>query len=260
VSSHNRSLRLGILISGSGSNLQAIIDAIDSQQLPGVEIALVVSNKADAYGLQRALKHKLPAIYLPWSKRPGGQQCIAPEITQSKLRISESESRLATLLQLFQIDLVVLAGWMRILSAPFLEQFPQRVINIHPALLPDDGTGSTFTTKNGTQIPVFRGLHAVQQALDASVKITGSCVHFVTSEVDAGPVICREEVAIEEGDTEETLHERLKLVEHRLIVEAVGDLKGSLLPFSRSNHRYCEIDTQHERKYKSDNEQSADPP
>jgi phosphoribosylglycinamide formyltransferase-1 len=200
--------------------LQAIIEAIESQQLMGVEIALVVSNKADAYGLQRALKHKLPAIYLPWRQRNVGAQFIAPKPT-----MSESESRLTALLHLFQVDLIVLAGWMRILSAAFLEQFPQRVINIHPALLPDDGTGSTFTTKNGTQIPAFRGLHAVQQALDAGVKITGSCVHFVTPEVDAGPVICREEVAIEERDTEETLHERLKVVEHRLIVKAVGGLK-----------------------------------
>jgi phosphoribosylglycinamide formyltransferase-1 len=221
VSNQNLSLRLGVLISGSGSNLQAIIEAIESQQLPGVEIALVVSNKADAYGLQRALKHKLPAIHLPWSQRTVGAQFIAPNGITPKLTMSESEYRLTTLLQLFQVDLIVLAGWMRILSAAFLEQFPQRIINIHPALLPDDGTGSTFTTKNGSQIPVFRGLHAVQQALDAGVKITGSCVHFVTPEVDAGPVICREEVAIEEGDTEETLHERLKVVEHRLIVEAV---------------------------------------
>ena len=226
MSSQNLSLRLGVLISGSGSNLQAIIEAIESQQLPGVEIALVVSNKADAYGLQRALKHKLPAIYLPWGQRTVGAQFIAPEITAPKPTMSESESQLTTLLHLFQVDLIVLAGWMRILSAAFLEQFPQRVINIHPALLPDDGTGSTFTTRNGTQIPAFRGLHAVQQALDAGVKITGSCVHFVTPEVDAGPVICREEVAIEEGDTEETLHERLKVVEHRLIVKAVRRCKS----------------------------------
>ena len=221
MSSQNLSLRLGVLISGTGSNLQALIEAIESQQLPGVEIALVVSNKADAYGLQRALTHKLPAIYLPWIQRPVGTPCIAREITVSKPTMSISESRLTTLLRLFQVNLIVLAGWMRILSAAFLEQFPQHVINIHPALLPDDGTGSTFTTKNGTHLPVFRGLHAVQQALDAGVTITGSCVHFVTPEVDAGPVICREEVAIEEEDTEESLHERLKLVEHRLIVEAV---------------------------------------
>lgn len=208
-------LRLGVLISGSGSNLQALIDAIESQELPGVEIALVVSNKADAYGLQRALKHKVPAIYLPW-RRNVEAQFIAPPVG-----MAESESRLTALLHLFQVDLIVLAGWMRILSPAFLEQFPRRVINIHPALLPDDGTGSTYTTSDGTQIPVFRGLHAVQQALDAGVKVTGSSIHFVTPEVDAGPVICQEEVAIKDGDTEETLHERLKAVEHRLVVEAV---------------------------------------
>ncbi len=196
-------LRLGILISGTGSNLQALIDAIESGELTDVEIALVVSNKANAYGLQRALKHNLPAIYLPWKDR------------------TESEVRLAALLHLFEVDLIVLAGWMRILSASFVEQFPQRIINVHPALLPDDGTGNTYTTSDGSQTPIFRGLHVVKQALDAGVKVTGSTVHYVTPEVDAGPVICREEVKVEVGDTEESLHERLKQVEHRLIVEAV---------------------------------------
>jgi phosphoribosylglycinamide formyltransferase-1 len=232
--SQKPSLRLGVLISGSGSNLQALIDAIERQQLPGVEIALVVSNKADAYGLQRALKHRLPAIYLPWNQGNVGAGLAPARSTPTPATptpatppsaLSESESRLTTLLHLFQVDLIVLAGWMRILSAAFLEQFPQRVINIHPALLPDNGTGSTYTTRDRTQIPVFRGLHAVQQALDAGVKVTGSCVHFVTPQVDAGPVICREEVAIEERDTEETLHERLKVLEHQLIVEAVRKCK-----------------------------------
>ncbi len=197
------SLRLGVLISGTGSNLQALIDAIESKKLANVEIALVVSNKANAYGLQRALTHNLPVVYLPWKER------------------AESEARLAALLQLFRVDLVVLVGWMRILSASFIEQFPRRIVNLHPALIPDDGTGNTYTTSDGTQIPVFRGLHVVQQALDAGIKVTGSTVHYVTPEVDAGPAICREEVPIREGDTEETLHERLKLVEHRLVVEAV---------------------------------------
>lgn len=227
--SQSSTFRLGVLISGSGSNLQALIDAIENQQLPGVEIALVVSNKADAYGLQRALKHKVPAIFLPWRHNVGAQFIAPPpwrpdvgaQFIAPPVGMAESESRLTALLHLFQVDLVVLAGWMRILSPAFLEQFPRHVINIHPALLPDDGTGSTFITSDGKQIPVFRGLHAVHQALDAGVKVTGSSVHFVTPEVDAGPVICREEVAIREGDTEETLHERLKEVEHRLLVEAV---------------------------------------
>jgi phosphoribosylglycinamide formyltransferase 1 len=160
------------------------------------------------------LKHKIPVIYLPWT-RSVGAQFIAPK------KMPESEERLTKLLRLFEVDLIVLAGWMRILSATFLEQFPQRMINLHPALLPDDGMGSTYTTSDGTMIPVFRGLHAVRQALDAGVKVTGSSVHYVTAEVDAGPVICREEVRVEEGDTEESLHERIKGVEHKLVVEAV---------------------------------------
>lgn len=200
---NNPCLHIAVLISGSGGNLQALIDAIESKKLPDAEIALVVSSIPGAYGLQRALRHKLSAIYLPWKQR------------------AEGEVKLAALLHLFQVDLIVLAGWMHILSASFLDQFPQRIINIHPALLPDDGTGETYVTSDGTLIPVFRGLHAVQQALDAGVKVTGSTVHHVTPAVDAGPVICREEVVIEPGDSEESLHERLKTVEHTLIVEAV---------------------------------------
>jgi phosphoribosylglycinamide formyltransferase-1 len=200
---NNPCLHLAVLISGSGSNLQALIDAIESKKLPDAEIALVVSSLPGAYGLQRALRHKLPAIYLPWKQ------------------LAEGEVKLAALLHLFQADLIVLAGWMHILSASFLDQFPKCIINIHPALLPDNGTGETYVTSDGSSIPVFRGLHAVQQALDAGVKVTGSTVHFVTPAVDAGPVICREEVAIEPGDNEESLHERLKTVEHTLIVEAV---------------------------------------
>ncbi|HKV59805.1 MAG TPA: phosphoribosylglycinamide formyltransferase [Ktedonobacteraceae bacterium] len=205
-------LRLAVLLSGSGSNLQALIDATESHELPGLEIVLVVSNNIDAYGLERAHKHHLQTMYLPWQDR------------------RESETSLTTWLQLYQVDLVVLAGWMRILSASFLAQFPRRVINIHPALMPDDGTGNAYITGDGTTIPVFRGMHAVRQALDARVKVTGSSVHFVTPEVDAGPVICREEVAILENDTEESLHERLKVVEHRLIVQVVRKLMSRSQP------------------------------
>src|SRR3989440_10138725 len=118
------SLRLGVLISGSGSNLQALIDAIENKQLTEAEIALVVSNNANAYGVQRALKHNVPVIYVPWVRPAGTQTGEMPE----------SETRLRALLQLFRVDLIVLAGWMRILSTAFLEQFPRQVINLHPAL------------------------------------------------------------------------------------------------------------------------------
>ncbi|HEY0755376.1 MAG TPA: phosphoribosylglycinamide formyltransferase [Ktedonobacteraceae bacterium] len=208
-------LRLGVLISGSGTNLQAIIDASAEGQLPGVEIALVLSNHAQATGIQRALKHRLPVIYLPWQKFPA--DAFAQTMTPNEVQI-------AGLLQLFRVDLVVLAGWMRILSASFLEQFAHRVINIHPALLPREGIGDTYTLSNGEQIPVFRGMHAAQMALDAGISISGSSVHYVTPVVDAGPVICQQEVAIQAGDTADSLQERFKLVEHSLIVEAIRAL------------------------------------
>jgi phosphoribosylglycinamide formyltransferase-1 len=211
---HSTPLRLAVLVSGSGSNLQALIDAIEQKDLPHVEIALVVSNKADAYGLQRALKHRIPTLYLPWGKATGVPS-TAPEAI------------LADLLRLFRVDLIVLAGFMRIFSASFIEQFPQRIINLHPALLPDNGTDNTFTTADGTIIPALRGLHVVRQALAANLHITGSTVHYVTPEVDAGPAICRAEVPIEPGDTEETLHERIKVEEHRLLVEAIRKLQAS---------------------------------
>lgn len=202
--SEQKQLRLAVLLSGSGSNFQALIDAVEAQQLPGVKIALVVSNRADAAGLQRALRHKIPAMYLPWSKRR-----------------EESEAKLTVLLGLFKIDLIVLAGFMRIFTGDFIRQYPQRMINLHPALLPDDGTGDTYTTSDGTVIPVFRGAHVVKDAFAAGVKITGSTVHYVTPEVDAGPAICRAEVRIAEDDNEETLHERIKQEEHKLIIEAI---------------------------------------
>ena len=196
-------LRVAVLVSGSGSNLQAIIDAIESQQLPDVEIVLVISNKASAQGLQRALQHKLPAIYIPWKKQRG-----------------ETEERISALLHLFQAELIVLAGWMRIFSATFTAQFPQRIINLHPALLPDDGADS-YTTSDGSTIPALRGLNVVEQALAAGLKVTGSTVHYVIPAVDAGPVIARAEIPIEPEDNADTLHQKLKTQEHQLIIKAI---------------------------------------
>ncbi len=196
------SLKIAVLVSGDGSNLQALIDALEQGQLPAVTIALVISNKAGARGLQRALQHNIPAAFVPWQKR------------------EQTENRLLALLELFQVDLVVLAGWMRIFSSDFVNHFPQRMINLHPALLPDDGA-DTYTTSDGTTIPALRGLHVVQRAIDEGLSITGSSVHYVIPSVDAGPVIARAEVPILAGDTEELLQSRIKNQEHRLIVEAV---------------------------------------
>jgi phosphoribosylglycinamide formyltransferase-1 len=206
--SQEMALRIAVFISGTGSNLQALIDAIESKQLPGTEIVLVVSNKANAYGLQRALDHRLPAIYLPWKQH------------------EEAEKRALALMKLFQVDLIVLAGWMRIFSSNFIANFPHRIINLHPALLPDDGA-DTYITSDGTVIPALRGLHVVRKAIEAKLKVTGSTVHYVIPEVDAGPVISRAEVSIGADDTEETLHERLKEREHQLVVEAIREIAQS---------------------------------
>jgi phosphoribosylglycinamide formyltransferase-1 len=193
------------MVSGNGSNLQALIDAIESKQLLDVEIAVVISNRADAYGLQRALKHQYPAVYIPWTRKAQQQ---------------DVEAKVLHILQIFEVDLIVLAGWLRIFSPDFIAQFSQRIINLHPALLPDNGA-DIYVTSDGTIIPALRGIHVVRQALEARLPATGSTVHYVIPEVDAGPVIARVEVLITPDDTEETLHERIKKQEHHLIVEAV---------------------------------------
>ena len=200
-------LRIAVMISGNGSNLQALIDAIESKQLANVEIAVVISNRADAHGLQRALRHQCPSIYIPWTRK-----------TQQQ----DAEAKIRQILKIFDVDLIILAGWLRIFSPGFIEQYPQRIINLHPALLPDNST-HTYVTANGAVIPALRGLHVVRQAIEADLPITGSTVHYVVPEVDAGPVIARVEIPILPNDTEDTLHERLKELEHQLIVEAVRD-------------------------------------
>lgn len=209
--------RLAVLISGTGGNLQAIIDALEGGELPNTELVLVISNNANAQGIQRALKHRIPLFYWPWQKYP---------VDESTREMTPNEVQIAHQLQLFQVDLIALAGWMRILSAPFLEHFANRVLNVHPALLPRTGEGETYTLSTGQEIPVFRGIgmHCVSKALEAGVPMSGCSVHYVTPAVDAGPVICQQEVAIRPGDTEDSLYERIKAVEHRLLVEAIRQL------------------------------------
>jgi phosphoribosylglycinamide formyltransferase-1 len=200
-------LRIAVLVSGNGSNLQALIDAIEHNQLPGIEIAVVISNHPDAYGLQRALKHHRPTIYIPWTRKAQQQ---------------DAEAKILQILQIFEVDLIVLAGWLRIFSPSFILQFPHRIINLHPALLPDNGA-DTYITNDGLAIPALRGIHAVKEAIEIKLPITGSTVHYVIPEVDAGPVIARVEITITPDDTEEILHERIKKQEHHLIVEAIRD-------------------------------------
>jgi phosphoribosylglycinamide formyltransferase-1 len=130
------------------------------------------------------------------------------------------DRRLAEVLRAFDPDLIVLAGWMLIFTPSFLETFPRRVVNVHPALLPDDG-GAEVLTSHG-RLPALRGPRAVRDALRRRLPVTGATVHYVTTTVDSGPVILREEVPVLLEDDEVRLHERIKSVEHRLLPRAVA--------------------------------------
>ena len=188
--------RLVILISGSGSNLQAILDAVAAGTIPAVP-TLVVSNRKDAYGLVRAENAGVPTAYFPFK----------PYRDAGKTR-EAYDADLAELIRPYQPDLIVLAGWMHILSAAFLNHFPHKVINLHPAL-----PGQ------------FAGTHAIQRAYEAyqrgEVEHTGCMVHFTIPEVDAGPVIAQAEVPILPDDTVADLEARMHQTEHQLLVSAI---------------------------------------
>jgi phosphoribosylglycinamide formyltransferase-1 len=205
-------MRVAVLLSGSGSNLQALLDA-RRQGLLEVEVAAVLTERPDAFGLQRALQAGLPAVCLP--------------LEQARLPAARLawEERLATATALFEPDLVLLSGFMRVLSPAFLERFPHQVINQHPALLPDGG--DTFITAGGLCIPALRGAHVVADALRLGLPVTGCTVHWVTPAVDDGPVLARAEVPILAGDDVEALHERIKQAERPLIVAVLKQLAAA---------------------------------
>lgn len=180
--------RLGVLISGSGTNLQAIIDRSEQGSLHA-EVVCVISNKADAFGLERARKHGIAAIHLDHKSFSGR---------------SEYDAALVKTLQDLNVDLVVLAGFMRIVTPVLLDAFPNRVMNIHPALLPS-----------------FPGLDAQKQALEYGAKLSGCTVHFVDAGTDTGPIILQSAVPVLEGDTVATLSERIHQEEHKLYPTAI---------------------------------------
>lgn len=182
--------RIGVLGSGKGSNFAAIAEAVKSGVLP-VEIAIVISDVADAGILSLAAKHGIPSRYIA----PGKFRTkIEPQIEEEYVRA----------LREARVELVVLAGFMRILKAPFLTAFENRVINIHPSLL-----------------PAFPGLEAWKQALEYGTRYAGCTVHFVTPEMDAGPIIAQTVVPVEPRDTADSLHARIQKEEHRLYVESI---------------------------------------
>jgi phosphoribosylglycinamide formyltransferase-1 len=181
-------LKLGVLISGSGSNLQSIIDHIEKGSL-NAEIKIVISNNPDAYGILRAKKHGLPVAVL--------------NHRDFKSR-EDFDQELINTLQNNCVQLVVLAGFMRILTPAFLRAFPQRIINIHPALL-----------------PAFPGTHVQKQALEYGAKFSGCTVHFVDEGVDTGPIIIQSVVPVHDDDTEEALAARILKEEHRIYPQAI---------------------------------------
>ncbi|MFC1568351.1 phosphoribosylglycinamide formyltransferase [Candidatus Margulisiibacteriota bacterium] len=181
-------IKVGVLISGRGSNLQAIIDASDKGDL-SARVAVVISNKADAFGLKRAAKHKIAtAVFDPkgFSDKNTYELEIVKELKKHK------------------VDLICLAGYMRIVGPVLLEHFQGRMMNIHPALL-----------------PAFPGLHVQKAALDHGVKVSGATVHFVDQGCDTGPIIVQAAVPVQENDTEETLSARILTQEHKIYPQAI---------------------------------------
>ena len=180
--------RIGVLLSGRGSNFEALAESCAAGRIPGAEIAVVISNQDGAPGILRAQARAIPA-----------------RVIQSKgLQREVYDRQVAAVLQEYKVDLVCLAGYMRLLSPWFVAQFPQRILNIHPSLL-----------------PAFPGLEAQRQALEHGVKWTGCTVHFVDENLDAGPIVAQAAVAVRDDDTPDALAARILTEEHRIYTEAV---------------------------------------
>ncbi len=205
--------RLGILLSGRGSNFLAIHAAIRDGRLDapdGVQIAVVLSNKADAPGLTAARELGLPAHHVPIAGRSA----------------LERDAEFIERLQAASVDLVCLAGYMRIVSAPFVAAFPNRIVNVHPSLLPS-----------------FPGLDAQSQAVDFGVKLAGCTVHFVDEAVDHGVIILQRAVEVQDDDTAETLSARILIEEHKAYPEAIARvLSGN---YAIRDRRFVRLTTDH---------------
>ena len=184
-----RTPRIGVLISGRGSNLQSILDAIAAGRLRAA-VSVVISNRAQAAGLQRARDSGVDALVLSPRDYPDRDAY---------------DRAIVNMLRARDVDLVCLAGYMRLVGAPLLDAFPNRMLNIHPSLLPS-----------------FPGLDAQRQALEHGVRVTGATVHFVNADLDAGPIVLQAAVPVLDGDTVETLSARVLVEEHRLYPEAIG--------------------------------------
>jgi phosphoribosylglycinamide formyltransferase-1 len=180
--------RIGVLLSGRGSNFEALADSVSAGRIPNAEIAIVVSNKPDALGLERAKARGIPSRL----------------ISSRGLEREAYDRQVVAVLQEHKVELVCLAGYMRLLSPYFVVTFPQRILNIHPSLLPS-----------------FPGLESQKNALEHGVKFAGCTVHFVDENLDAGPIILQAVVPVQDTDDEHSLSARILKEEHRVYSEAV---------------------------------------
>lgn len=194
--------RIAVLVSGGGTNLQALINAQDKSILKSGSIELVISNNAEAYALKRAERADIPtAVVLK-------KDCGSAEAFENAIKALLTENK---------IDIIVLAGFMSILSADFTSAYPERIINVHPSLIP------SFCGKG------FYGLHVHEAVLEYGVKVTGATVHFVNEIPDGGKIIMQKAVAIREDDTPEALQKRvMRLAEHKILPLAVEKVCGEL--------------------------------
>jgi len=180
--------RIGVLLSGRGSNFEALAESIAAGRIPNAEIAIVISNREGAPGVQRAEARGIKTRVIP----------------SKGLERETYDRQVAAVLDDYKVDLICLAGYMRLLSPYFVEKYPNRILNIHPSLL-----------------PAFPGLESQRQALEYGVKLAGCSVHFVDENLDAGPIILQAAVPVKDDDTEETLSGRILKEEHRIYSEAV---------------------------------------
>lgn len=187
-------MRIVVLVSGTGSNLQAVIDAVKSGEL-AVEIAAVGADREGTYGVERSSEAGLETFVVNFNSFPTR---------------AEWDAALTARVASYAPDVVLSSGFMRIVSADFIDAFNGKYLNTHPALL-----------------PAFPGAHGVRDAMAYGVKVTGCTVHWADAGVDTGPIVAQEAVAIEPGDTEETLHERIKVVERRLLVNTLAQLAAA---------------------------------
>ena len=199
----NAPLKIGVLISGSGTNLQAIIDAIDAGAV-NAEIVLVLSSRPDAYGLKRAEAAGIPTLAL--------NRDVYADAHAANQRIAD-EMRAAG------AEYLVMAGYMRMVGSEVLDAYPDHVVNLHPALLPS-----------------FVGAHGIQDAYDAGVKVTGVTVHFANAEYDKGPIIAQKAVPVKEGDSLDDLEARIHRAEHKLYPKVIGWIADGRVSVDENRH------------------------